>query len=251
MAKTFPFKMKQIDVCLSPELIHLYNLDNSIVVVVDIFRATSVMVTAFAHGVKSIIPVAKVEECAHYQSLGYLAAAERDAHKVEGFDLDNSPFSYMKPYLVDKTVAMTTTNGTLAITKSKDAVKVLVGAFLNLEAISNYLKSQKYDIIIHCAGWKGKPNLEDTLFAGALIESLKEEYTIAEDSALMALQVYDLNKENLLNAVASSSHVKRLQRLGIHKDISFCLEKSKYDVIPVLRGNSLVNMVEIKSFEAN
>jgi 2-phosphosulfolactate phosphatase len=75
--------MKQIDVCLSPELIKLYNLENSIVVVVDIFRATSCMVTAFAHDVKSMIPVAKIEECAQYQAKGYLAAAERDALKLK------------------------------------------------------------------------------------------------------------------------------------------------------------------------
>ncbi|MES2794323.1 MAG: 2-phosphosulfolactate phosphatase [Bacteroidota bacterium] len=234
--------MKQIDVCLSPELIHLYPLENSIVVVVDIFRATSCMVTAFAHGVGSIIPVAKVEECAQYQSMGYLAAAERDAHKIEGFDLDNSPFSYMEPYLAGKTIAMTTTNGTLAITKSKSAVKVLVGAFLNLEAISNYLKTQPYDVLIHCAGWKGKPNLEDTLFAGALVDFLKDDYIIAEDTAMMAQKLYVLKKDKLVSAVASSSHVKRLQRLGIQKDIIFCLEKNKYNVVPVLRGNALVKI---------
>ncbi len=234
--------MKQIDVCLSPELIHLYPLDNTIVVVVDIFRATSCMVTAFAHQVKSIIPVAKVEQCAQYQSMGYLAAAERDAQKLPGFDLDNSPFSYMAAELSGKTIAMTTTNGTLAITKSKDAIKVLVGAFLNLEAIGNYLKNQPYDVLIHCAGWKGKPNLEDTLFAGALVEYLKNDFIIAEDTAMMAQKLYVLKADRLEAAVANSSHVKRLQRLGIHKDISFCLNKNIYNVIPVLRGSILVNI---------
>ncbi len=230
---------KQIDVCLSPELIHLYDLENSIVVVVDIFRATSCMVTAFAHGVKSIIPVAKVEECAEYQLKGYLAAAERDAHKVEGFDLDNSPFSYMAESLVDKTIAMTTTNGTLAITKSKTAVKVIIGAFLNIDSVADFLKNQPYDVIVHCAGWKGKPNLEDTLFAGALVESLSSDFDIVEDTAMMAQKLYDLKKDRMEAAVANSSHVKRLQGLGIHKDISFCLEKNRYNVLPILEGDFL------------
>lgn len=230
---------KQIDVCLSPELIHLYNLENSIVVVVDIFRATSCMVTAFAHGVKSIIPVAKVEECAQYQSQGYLAAAERDAHKVEGFDLDNSPFSYMAENLIDKTIAMTTTNGTLAITKSKSAVKVIIGAFLNIDAVADFLKTQPYDVVIHCAGWKGKPNLEDTLFAGALVELLSNDFEIVEDTAMMAQKLYNLKKNRMEAAVANSSHVKRLQGLGIQKDIGFCLEKNKYDVLPILEGDFL------------
>jgi 2-phosphosulfolactate phosphatase len=235
--------MKQIDVCLSPELIHLYNLENSIVVVVDIFRATSCMVTAFAHGVKSIIPVAKVDECAKYQSMGYLAAAERDAHKVEGFDLDNSPFSYMTAQLAGKTIAMTTTNGTLAITKSQNAVKVMVGAFLNLEVLANYLKTQPYDVLVHCAGWKGKPNLEDTLFAGALVNAVQEDFCIVEDTPLMAQNIYQSKRDNLHVAVANSSHVNRLQRLGIQKDIAFCLENSKYNVLPILRGNELVNVL--------
>jgi 2-phosphosulfolactate phosphatase len=76
----------------------------------------------------------------------------------------------------DATICVTTTNGTLAITKSKSAVKVMVGSFLNLGALATYLKDQQYDVLILCAGWKGKPNLEDTLFAGALVERLKEDF---------------------------------------------------------------------------
>jgi 2-phosphosulfolactate phosphatase len=234
--------MKKIDVCLTPELIHLYNVENSVVVVVDVFRATSVMVTAFANKVEKMFPVATLEECAIYQAQGYLAAAERDAIKPAGFDLDNSPFSYMNENVVGSTIAITTTNGTLAITKSKKAVKVIIGAFLNLDAIIHYLKNQPYDVLIHCAGWKGKPNLEDTLFAGAVVEGLKNHCEIAEDSALMAHRLYLESKDNLLVAVANSSHVKRLQRLGINKDIEFCLRKSEYNVVPVLRGSALVNV---------
>ncbi|MDI9879017.1 2-phosphosulfolactate phosphatase [Flectobacillus longus] len=234
--------MKTIDVCLTPELLHLHNIENSIVVVVDIFRATSCMTTAFANGVGAIIPVATIDECVAYQRQGYLAAAERDGKTPEGFDFDNSPFSYMVDKVKDATICVTTTNGTLAITKSKSAVKVMVGSFLNLGALATYLKDQQYDVLILCAGWKGKPNLEDTLFAGALVERLKEEFMIEEDSALMALRQYQNAKDDLLSYVASSSHVRRLQRLGIQKDIAYCLQHDLYDVLPVLRGNALVNM---------
>jgi 2-phosphosulfolactate phosphatase len=232
--------MPKIDLCYSPELIHLYSLENKIVVVVDVFRATSCMVTAFAHGVKSILPVATVEECKALQATGLLAAAERDAHKLEGFELDNSPFSYMEPSLAGQTLAVTTTNGTVALTKSKTAAQVLVGAFLNIKAVANYLKTQPNDVLVHCAGWKGRPNLEDSLFGGALVEYLKESHTVAEDAAMMAQQLYNAHKNNLLVAVSDSSHVKRLQNLGIKKDIAFCLEHSKYAVVPRLVGNALV-----------
>ena len=235
--------MKRIDVCLTPDLLHLHKIENSIVVVTDIFRATSCMTTAFAHGVRSIIPVASVEECYQLQQQGYIAAAERNAQKVEGFDLDNSPFSYMDERLVGADIAMTTTNGTLSITKAKaEAVKVLVGAFLNLGAVANYLKSQQYDVLVLCAGWKGRVNLEDSLFAGALVEALQDDYLVGEDSALLVQRMYNQAKDDLLGYVAASSHVRRLQRLGIQKDISFCLQHDLYDVVPILRGNALVAM---------
>ncbi|OYU67666.1 MAG: 2-phosphosulfolactate phosphatase [Cytophagaceae bacterium BCCC1] len=233
--------MKNIDVCLTPDLLHLHKINNSIVVVTDIFRATSCMVTGFAYGVKSIIPVATVEECKNLQNMGYVAAAERNAEKVEGFDLDNSPFSYMDERLIGGKIAMTTTNGTLSISKAKtEAVKVIVGAFLNLEAVVNHLKNQPYDVLVLCAGWKGRPNLEDTLFAGAVVEALKDEYFVSEDSAILAMRTYQQAKDNMLAYLANSSHIRRLQGLGINKDISYCLQKDLYDVLPVLRGNELV-----------
>ena len=234
--------MKQIDVCLTPDLLHLHEVENTIVVVADVFRATSCMVTAFAYGVQSIIPVATIEECRNWQERGYLAAAERNARRVEGFELDNSPFTYMDERIRGADVAMTTTNGTLAITKSRSAVKVLVGSFLNLEAVVRYLKTERYDVMVLCAGWKGRVNMEDTLFAGALVERLKDSYAMAEDSAIMAWRLYEQGKDNLPAYLSNSSHIKRLQRLGIQKDITYCLQHDLYDVVPVLRGNALVAM---------
>lgn len=234
--------MKHIDVCLTPDLLHLHTVENTIVVVADVFRATSCMVTAFAYGVNSIVPVATIEECRQWQERGYLAAAERNARKVEGFELDNSPFTYMSEQIRGANIAVTTTNGTLAITKSRSAVKVLVGSFLNLDAIARYLKTEPYDVMVLCAGWKGRVNLEDTLFAGALIDRLKDSYALAEDSAIVAHRLYADGKENLVSYMANASHIRRLQRLGIHKDITYCLQHDLYDVIPVLRGNALVAM---------
>lgn len=234
--------MKQLDVCLTPDLLHLHTVENTIVVVADIFRATSCMVTGFAHGVKSIVPVATIDECRQLQQRGYIGAAERNAQTIEGFELDNSPFSYMNENLFGANIAMTTTNGTLAITKSRQAVKVLVGAFLNLEAIARYLRTQQYDVLVLCAGWKGRVNLEDTLFAGALAERLKDNYMLLEDSALMAQRLYVDAAGNTLSYLANSSHIRRLQRLGIQKDITYCLQEDLYDVVPVLRGSALVGM---------
>jgi 2-phosphosulfolactate phosphatase len=146
----------------------------------------------------------------------------------------------MDASLEGKTIAMTTTNGTLAITKSREAVKVIIGCFLNLAAVTQYLLNQPYDVLVLCAGWKGKVNLEDTLYAGAVVHALKYDFTINQDTALMAQMLYKLGRKDLMGFLASSSHVGRLHRLGIHQDINYCLQTDKFDVIPVLRGNTLV-----------
>lgn len=227
---------------MTPELIHLHELKGKIVVVVDILRATSCMTTALANGVEGIIPVATLEECKSYKDNGFICAAERGGEAVKGFQLDNSPFSYMDESLEGKTIAVTTTNGTLAITKSLEADEVLVGSFLNLSSISDYLKSKSNDVVIHCAGWKGQVNTEDTLYAGALINKLKESYALDGDGAQLADHFYESNKSNLLSVVEASAHAKRLAKFNIIKDIKFCLEIDKYDVIPVLKEGVLSKM---------
>ena len=233
---------RTVDVCMSPDLLHLYEVKEKIVVVVDILRATSCMTTAIAHGVKSITPVASLEECAYLKIKGFLAAAERDGKIADGFDLGNSPFSYMNDNIQGKDLAVTTTNGTLAITKSESAAQVLIGSFLNISVLSEYLVKQQNDILILCAGWKGKVNLEDTLFAGALIDRLENKFEVACDAPLAAVTLYHAAKQDKLAFLQQSSHVKRLNKLDIHKDIAFCLQEDLFPVIPILRKGRLVKL---------
>lgn len=235
--------MKNLEVCLSPELIKHYGAEKKVVVVVDILRATSCMVTAFAHGVKSIIPVASLEECEQYRNKGYIAAAERDGKVVEGFDIGNSPYSYIDDSIKGKTIALTTTNGTFAIQRSAAAHEVIIASFLNRSVVSNYLINQTRDVLILCAGWKGKMNLEDTIFAGALIEDLRNHFYFENDSAFAALTLFNASKKDLFKFITSnSSHYKRLKNLNLDKDIRFCLQNDVYPVIPVLKDGALVSM---------
>ncbi len=232
--------MKNVEVCLTPDLVKTYGVENKIVVVVDILRATSVMTTALAHGIKSITPVATVEECQELKDKGYLAAAERDGKTVTGFDFGNSPFTYMDKSLAGKKLAVTTTNGTLAITRSVNAEEVVIGSFLNISSVANYLKTQPHDVMILCAGWKGKVNLEDTLFAGALIELMGDTFDSENDSAIAAVALFRMAKDDMMGFLKNSSHAKRLKGLSIIKDISFCLERDVYNIIPVLKNSELV-----------
>jgi 2-phosphosulfolactate phosphatase len=232
--------MKTVHVCLSPELTHLYDLSDKTVVVVDILRATSCMTTAFAHGIAAIRPVANLEECRLLKAQDYITSGERNGEKVEGFDKGNSPFEYMGSEMQGNKIAFTTTNGTQAIEKAKGARELLIGSFLNLSVVANHLKASPNSALIVCAGWKGRVNLEDTLFAGAVMDALKNDFEIPDDAELIALQLYQQAKGNMVEFLGQSSHVKRLNRLNIHKDISFCLTADQYNVLPRLVGDELV-----------
>lgn len=233
-----------IEVCYTPQAYNLFHKDNSIVVVIDIFRATSAIVTAFYNGVSKMIPVATVEEAKEYQRNGYMAAAERDGEVIEGFELGNSPFGYMNNKVKGKTIAISTTNGTQAIEVSRKASKILVGSFLNLDVLCEYLAAQKKDITLVCAGWKNKFNLEDTVFAGAIVEKLttESEFEITCDSAIAAKHLYNLAKSDLFEFLSNSSHRNRLAKLDLERDIKYCLTPNQCPVIPIMEGKYLVKL---------
>ncbi len=234
--------MKSIDVCLTPDLIHQHDLPGSVVVVIDILRATSCITTAISHGITSIRPVESLTECKELVSEGYIGAAERGGRKVAGFELGNSPFHFMNPELENADIAFTTTNGTKTLQKSKGAMQVVIGSFLNYSALLSYLSRVSSHLILHCAGWKGKVNLEDMLFAGALVTGLKNLFEYASDTPLIAAEMYKCGRNDLKKFITGSSHVQRLQRLGLEKDIDFCLRVDEYKVIPILRGQHIMKM---------
>lgn len=219
---------------------HLYKVHERTVVVVDILRATSCMTTAFAHGISAITPFAELQECLAMKSEHYFTAGERDGKKVDGFDLGNSPFEYMDEKLRGKKIAFTTTNGTQAIARSTGAREIIIGSFLNLSAITDHLKKSDNNVLVLCAGWRGKVNLEDTLFAGAVVEILKDYIEPDCDAPLAAQHLYNSAKGNMMAFLKNASHIKRLHKLGIQKDIEFCLTPDQYQNVPVLVGKDLI-----------
>lgn len=233
---------REIEVCLSPTLIPSYTIEGRIVVVIDIFRATSSICFGFENGAEMIIPVASVEECLSYEGKGYLLAAERNGEVVNGFDFGNSPFSYTKEKVAGKTVVLTTTNGTHAIKQASSASKIIIGSFLNLDTLCNWLEKQNEDVLLLCSGWKNKFNLEDTLFAGAVVHQLKNIFSRHCDAAIAAEDMYLLAKDNLREYLYKSSHSQRLKELNIEDDIQFCLKQNICTVIPVLQDGKLVAM---------
>lgn len=233
-----------IEVCYTPQAYPLFHKENAIVVVIDVFRATSAIVTAFYNGVNKMIPVATVEEAREYQKNGFMAAAERDGEIIEGFDLGNSPFGYMNNKIKGKIIAISTTNGTQAIEVSRKASKIIIGSFLNLDAVCDYLIAEQKDVILVCAGWKNKFNLEDTLFAGAVVDKLTNDSnnTYNCDSAIASKHLYNLAKDDLFTFLSTSSHRNRLAKLDLERDIKYCLTLNQCAVIPYMEGKYLVKM---------
>lgn len=234
--------MLKLEVCLTPALLPLYDIDDRIVVVIDVLRATSSMCYAFHNGAASIVPVASVEECRSYAGKDYLLCAERDGKVVEGFDAGNSPFSFEKDRVEGKNIVLTTTNGTKAIQLSRSSKQVLIGSFLNLDSLCSYLKAANSHVLLLCAGWKDKFNLEDTLFAGSVVQQLKGQFELACDAAVAAEDIYEFAKNDLRGYLHKSSHSHRLAELNIEEDVLFCLKMNQTDVIPVLEGDKLVKL---------
>ncbi|QEM13296.1 2-phosphosulfolactate phosphatase [Mucilaginibacter rubeus] len=235
---------KDLHVCLTPALLPLFNVEDYIVVVIDIFRATSSICYGIENGAEAIIPVSQVEECAAYREKGldYLLAAERDGSVVDGFDFGNSPFSYTKEKVAGKTIVLTTTNGTHALHLSRSAKKIVIGSFLNLNALSNWLNTQNENILLVCAGWKNNFNLEDTLFAGAVVDQLKDKGFVLDDAAIAANDLFQAGKNDINVYLKKTSHGERLKKLGIEKDIEFCLQIDFTTAIPILEGEKLVKL---------
>ena len=232
--------MKNLDICLTPDLIHLYDLDGKTAVVVDILRASSCITTALASGVDHIMPFASLEECRDQRKNGYMIAGERGGQQVPDFDLGNSPLSYMEGNFNGSKIAMTTTNGTVAINKSQKASTILIGSFLNISRTVRELLDDQNDVLIVCAGWKGKVNLEDTLYAGAVADRLSATHHFSDDAVLIARDLYQKHQDDLLDLVKRSSHAKRLAKFNVLEDIEFCLAIDKFEVNPVYKNGRIV-----------
>lgn len=233
----------EIQVCLSPALLHLYEIENKTVVVTDVLRATSTMVSALEVGVEKILPVASRAEAKEYIGKeNYLVAGERDGKMVEGFDLGNSPLLIQskKDLVKDKVLVMTTTNGTKALKQSESAKRIYIGALTNVKAVANELVQFEEDILVVCAGWKNRVNLEDTLFAGSLCDALNQKTKVYGDAAIMSQQLYNAHQSDLLHAIKCATHYQRLKSHGIEDDIAFCMSENTSQIVPVLQDGYIV-----------
>lgn len=225
----------KVEVCFTPNMFPLYAEDFEVVVVIDVLRATSAICTAFHYGVDKIIPVSTLDQAIEYKDKGFHVAAERKGKIVSGFEFGNSPLTYTNDKLKDQTLVLTTTNGTKAINMAKDIEHLLIGSFLNLDAISNYLIELNKSALILGSGWENKFCLEDSICAGAISEQLLKtnKFESNNDSTIAAKYLFLSAKSNYFGYLKASSHRKRLKKLNLNEDIKYCLTPNQTDVIPV------------------
>jgi 2-phosphosulfolactate phosphatase len=228
---------------LSPRLFNLYNLDNAVVVIIDVFRATSTIATALYNGAAKVIPVADVEECKRIgRELNAITAGERDGKIIEGLQYGNSPAEYPTGFINGKTLVLTTTNGTKLLQQALDkgAEEIITGSFPNLGAVCEHIIKSGKNVILGCSGWKDRFNLEDSLFAGAVINNVKEHFTIHCDTSLMAAEMYCLHEHDIYSFIRKTTHWHRLAAYGLQKDLEYCVTKNVANILPFYKDGSLI-----------
>ena len=231
---------------LSPALLDLYPVEKSIVVIIDVLRATSTIATALYNGAKAIIPVDSVAECIRIgKQIDSITAGERDGQIAEGLEYGNSPFEYPKEFIAGKTLVLTTTNGTklLHMALAENAKEIITGSFPNLSAVCDFLVAQNQHVILGCAAWKNRVNIEDTLFAGAVIDRIGKHFYINCDSSQMAATMYNDAKEDLFEFMKAknASHYNRLAGFGLEKDIRYCLTPDAANVLVIYQEGKLLS----------
>lgn len=232
----------EIDIQFLPVPPNPLLLSQRVVIVIDVLRATSVIVKALSEGAMEIIPVATVEEAFQkaktFPQGTTLLGGERNSRRIEGFDLGNSPKEYIRERIKGKRIILTTTNGTKAFNIVSSGKKVLTACFFNLKAIARYCLSLEEDLLIFASGDEGNFSLEDVVCGGMFIEKMVEEEGSIRltDSAVAARILYERFKEDLLEVFYTSHHGRDLVKKGFEEDLLYCAQTDIYEVVPIFRG---------------
>lgn len=231
----------RLDVVLTPGELSAGEIQGRTVVVIDVLRATSTMVQALAAGARALYPVASIEEALRLaHSLGrdeVLLCGERRCLPIEGFDLGNSPGDFVPDRVGGKTLIMSTTNGTTAVSVAAAAERVVVAAWLNLSAVVDDLARSGAEPILLCSGREGRFGLEDAVCAGEMVRALAEARPDAEwrlnDAAQAALELARLHPDPAaLFPRTAAGHA--IAAAGLEEDLAFCARVDLHDIVPVL-----------------
>lgn len=233
-----------LEVILSPALYPYRSAQGRhISVVIDILRFTTSLVSAFENGVESVIPVSSLKDAEILKSQGYPVAAEREGLRLPFADYGNSAADFRTPEIKGKTLAYSTTNGTVAMNMAAENGPVVAAAFANLPAVAEWLKMQNENVVILCSGWKNLFSIEDTLCAGALISLLMPsgKFLKKGDETALSASIWETSKEKLKESLINTSHYQRLIGLGVDPLPDYTVQIGISDVIPVFENGVISN----------
>ena len=233
---------KRLEVCFSPALFDIHANPEANCVIIDVLRATSSLCTALMNGAKSLIPVSSTEMLLQYKSEGYVVAGERDGITLDFADFGNSPSNFSRANIEGKTVIYTTTNGTKSIVMASGCHSVTIGSYLNFSALCKWLEEENRDVLLFCAGWKNRFNLEDTLLAGAMCKRLLSggRFFSECDSVAASLDLWHLAEPDIMGYVEKAAQRGRLRQKRLDDILVYCHTFDLTRVIPILQGNALV-----------
>ncbi len=239
-----------IETCFSPKLFSLFDKQDRLIVVTDIFRATSSICAALGNGAREIVAVSEKQECLEYKKKGFIIAGERDGKLLDYADMGNSPDGFLTPEIKGRSIVLNTTNGTRTIRiAGKHNNPLVIGAFINLKALTDHIIKENKHILIFCSGWKDHFSLEDSLFAGALateVLSIPEtNFHTKCDATHAAIDIWKTAKHDARKYVEKAAHRHRLKHMKLDNVIDYCMQTSIVNVVPVLKNNRLVNFDDI------
>ncbi len=236
----------RLEVCFSPAIYPKHADDQNIVVIIDVLRATSTICAAIFNGVKNLIPVATVDEARVMKQQGYMVASERDGYVLDFADFGNSPFNFTPEVVNGKDIVYSTTNGTRCIHMASHSKAVVIGSFLNISVLTDWLIRQNAPVLLFCASWKDRFSLEDTVCAGALAERLlaSGKFETICDGVTASIDLWNLAQPNLPGYIQKAAQKSRLASKGLDDCIEYCLTADLCPVVPLFKDDKLVNVLK-------
>jgi 2-phosphosulfolactate phosphatase len=219
-----------------------------LIIVIDVLRCSTSIINALANGAKSIVPTVTLKEAYDLHSLhpDILLAGERKGCRPKRFDLGNSPSEYMSERVCRKDLVMTTTSGTVALVKSKEAKWVLVGAFLNAASVARkaaqIAEYEGTNVSLVLSGDGGQFSLEDFICAGAIAERFSTSDVRWCDEALAALLAFKQAKDSLCENIMTAEHARYLGKLGFRRDVEFSCQLDVLSTIPIYRDGRITKL---------
>lgn len=246
----------RVHVALMPGEFTDLGLDGRVALVVDVFRATSMVIAAFGAGCVRVVPVANVdaarEKAAAMAPEPVLLAGERGGDPIDGFDLGNSPLDCTPERVGGRTLILTTTNGTAAMLKAAEAAAAAVAALTNVSAAVRWAAARGRDVTVLCSGEQGRFSLEDGVCAGLLVDGLRREDPTARlsDAAQAAQCLGHLYGPRPDRLRSDAAWARQLDRRGRAADLDACLRRDSSSLVPEIIGGAVTRGGDILTWPA-